>query len=130
MSQTGKVITVLGAIGPEEVGNTLMHEHILAYAPHVAGNAPLEASRRGEFEASITMENLGGLRYGSVVNRANCSLTDIPTAIEELGVFQRLGGRTIVEPTSIGIGRDPEGLARVSRATGLNIVMGSSFYVE
>jgi phosphotriesterase-related protein len=34
-----------------------------------------------------------------------------------------------VDTTSIGIGRDPLALARISRATGLNIVMGGSHYV-
>ena len=52
------------------------------------------------------------------------------TAIEEVGLYKQFGGGTLVEVTSIGIGRDPIGLARVSNATGVNIVMGGSFYVN
>jgi phosphotriesterase-related protein len=32
--------------------------------------------------------------------------------------------------SSIGLGRDPLGLARIARATGLNIVMGTGFYLR
>ena len=32
-----------------------------------------------------------------------------------------VGGKTIVDATSMGIGRDPLGLARIARATGLSI---------
>ncbi len=35
----------------------------------------------------------------------------------------------MVDVTSRGIGRDPLGLARISRASGLNVVMGASYYV-
>jgi len=39
-------------------------------------------------------------------------------------------GDTIVELTCAnGIGRDPLGLARIARATGLNVVMGTGYYV-
>jgi len=32
--------------------------------------------------------------------------------------------------TNIGIKRDPKGLARIARATGLNIIMGAGYYVD
>lgn len=56
-------------------------------------------------------------------------LLDEGTAIEEANLYVRVGGKTIVDATSMGIGRDPLGLARIARATGLNIIMGSSYYV-
>ena len=40
------------------------------------------------------------------------------------------GGKTVVDPTNLGIGRDPSALQRISRRTGLNIVMGAGFYLE
>jgi phosphotriesterase-related protein len=107
-----------------------MHEHILACLPHVAGMLGGEASGVGLFNQPLTLENLGGVRYGRAVNRLDCELTDIETAIAEVGLFRRAGGTLIVDATSIGIGRDPLGLAAVARATGVNVVMGSSFYVE
>lgn len=33
-------------------------------------------------------------------------------------------------PNHIGIGRDPERLARIARLTGLNIIMGTGLYLE
>ena len=44
-------------------------------------------------------------------------------------IYKQFGGGTLVDATSIGLGRDPVGLARISRQTGVNIVMGASYYV-
>ena len=37
---------------------------------------------------------------------------------------------TIVDATTIGIGRDPMALVNVAEATGVNIVMGAGYYVD
>jgi predicted metal-dependent phosphotriesterase family hydrolase len=57
-------------------------------------------------------------------------LDDEELAIGELAALVEAGGRTIVDCTSIGVGRDPDALVRVARATGLNIVMGTGWYRE
>lgn len=57
-------------------------------------------------------------------------IDDIDLAIEEVMLFRRLGGSTIVDVTSGGLGREPAGLARVAKETGVNIVMGSGWYHE
>ena len=44
-------------------------------------------------------------------------------------LFRRVGGQTVVDPTNASLSRDPLALARISRATGLNIVMGAGYYV-
>ena len=44
-------------------------------------------------------------------------------------LFKVQGGMTIVDATTIGIGRDPRALARIARATGLNVIMGAGYYV-
>ena len=54
---------------------------------------------------------------------------------ESLAVFETLqfkvqGGGTIVDATTYGIGRDPRALARISRLTGVNVVMGAGYYVD
>ncbi|MGO7793225.1 hypothetical protein ACC703_38620, partial [Rhizobium ruizarguesonis] len=43
--------------------------------------------------------------------------------------FAAAGGRTVVEPTCKGIGRDPLELQRISKASGINIVMGAGYYL-
>jgi phosphotriesterase-related protein len=126
---SGKVSTVLGSKDPAQLGITLFHEHLLANPFHAA-KPPQEASLYQLYEKPVTMQLLGGLRFGRVVNRDNCRLDDAETAEFEIGLYRQAGGHSIVEATSIGLGRDPIGLARLARATGVNIIMGGSYYVE
>ena len=126
---TGKVQTVLGPIAPEALGVTLMHEHILIHMAHIAC-VPADQARAAAYHAPLCLEVLSGIRFGGLTNRDNCTLADHEVAIAELGRYRAAGGRSVVDATSLGIGRDPEGLAQIARATGLNIVMGCSYYVE
>jgi phosphotriesterase-related protein len=57
-------------------------------------------------------------------------LDDEDLIATELLYYRRAGGKTIVEVSSIGLGRNPQGLLRLSEKTGLNIVMGSGWYRE
>jgi phosphotriesterase-related protein len=57
-------------------------------------------------------------------------LDDETIAIEEAKRFKAAGGGTICDPTNIGLKRDPEALARVSRASGVHVVMGAGWYRE
>lgn len=123
-----RVQTVLGPIDPDRLGVTMMHEHVLASAPHIAV-PPEDPEARAIFDAPLDLEVLRAIRFRGLANRANCGLDDETLAGEELTRYARRGGRSVVDCTSRGIGRDPEGLARIARATGLNIVMGASWYV-
>lgn len=57
-------------------------------------------------------------------------LDDEQIALAELIRYREAGGRTICDPTNNGLGRDPEALARLSRASGVQIVMGAGWYRE
>jgi predicted metal-dependent phosphotriesterase family hydrolase len=57
-------------------------------------------------------------------------LDDEDLIASELLYYRRAGGKTIVEVSNIGLGRNPQGLLRLSEKTGLNIVMGSAWYRE
>ena len=57
------------------------------------------------------------------------TLQDEQVAIKEALLYKWAGGDTIVELSNIGLSRDPLGLARIARATGLNVIMGSGYYV-
>ena len=50
-------------------------------------------------------------------------------AIEEAMLFKKEGGSTIVDVSNVNHARDPLGLARISRATGLNIITGSGYCI-
>ena len=128
-SLTGKVQTVLGSIEPSELGKTLTHEHIL-FDGSWAGSLFESATDQSFYEKPVSQEILGIIRHRGKLNKDNSRLNDIDDAIYEVGLFKQHGGGTLVDATSIGIGRDPVGLMRVSRVTGVNIVMGGSYYVD
>jgi len=125
----GKVQTVLGTIDPGEMGVTLPHEHLFADITTLV-EAPYEASQRGRAHQLVSLENLGWIRYNYFRNYDNALLTDEGTALSELDLFHRAGGTTIVDVTTVGIGRDPIALARVARASGVNVVMSTGYYVD
>jgi phosphotriesterase-related protein len=58
----------------------------------------------------------------------NLSTADEATAISEVLRFRAEGGKTIVDCSNRDILRDPKAIARVSRITGVNVVMGSGYY--
>ena len=126
---TGLVQTVLGPVPPEDLGPTLTHEHLLIDLAWMSKPA-VEASERLKRSQPVTLEDLGWVRYNSQRNRDDLELLDEETAISEALLFKRWGGETMVDATTIGIGRDPRALARIARATGLNIIMGTGFYVD
>ena len=124
----GKVQSVLGPISPEQLGVTLTHEHILIDLSVVLG-PPDSASAKDFFHKPFSQETMGRIRYYGAQNADNARLFDVPTAIDEVMLYKQYGGDSLVDATSIGIARDPIGLFRISQATGVNIIMGASYYV-
>ena len=125
----GLVQTVLGPVPPSELGPTTTHEHLCIDFTFMY--RPARDFPRPELaDAPITLENLGWVRYNYYSNRPNMQLTDVDTAINEVAMYRDAGGGAIVEATTIGIGRAPEALVRISRATGVHVVMGAGFYVD
>jgi len=131
-SNAGYVQTVQGPIPPDQLGVTLTHEHLLI--DQTVGGVyfmePEAASDRILAHQPVSIENLWWVRRHMKDNYDNQLLLDEHLAIHEATQFKLWGGGTIVDQTNIGIGRDPRALVRISRATGLNIVMGCGFYVD
>jgi len=123
----GKVQTVLGIIDGDSLGVTLPHEHLLLDATAFFVE-PTEASQRKLAHEPVSLENLYWVKPHCLSHVDNMKLTDEQLAIKEAMLYKLAGGDTIVEMTNIGIHRDPLGLARIARATGLNIVMGTGYY--
>jgi len=127
---TGKAQTVLGTISSERLGITLPHDHLFVdLSLWLRGCEPTEATANKVFHQPVSLENLWCIAYG-VPNLDNWKLQDEEIAIREASFFKRAGGDTIVDPSNIGLTRDPLALAHVSRATGLNVIMGSGYYVS
>lgn len=132
---TSKIQTVLGPIDPEKLGVTLTHEHLL-WDPTEGFSPPSEASMRDVYYKPLVTDHPGYPETLSLIRHAtgnvnidNCKLLSVSTAIDQVLLFKQFGGDSIVDTTSLGPARDPVGLARISRATGLNIIMGGSYYV-
>ncbi|MFC4055385.1 phosphotriesterase [Actinomadura syzygii] len=122
----GKALTVTGPVDPSTLGPTLMHEHVFLDL-----RRPPNALRPGEDEPQalepLGIATLARTRHGAV-NAENDVLADFEEMLAEVREFQRAGGGTVVEVTSLGIGRDPRSLLRIARASGLNVVMGAGWY--
>jgi predicted metal-dependent phosphotriesterase family hydrolase len=66
----------------------------------------------------------------NIVRTYNGILDDESVATQELLNYKSVGGRSVVEVTSGGIGRNPAALRRLSEASGVNIIMGAGWYRE
>ena len=125
----GKVLTVVGPVDPEVLGQTIMHEHIFIDFQNPVARANIsQATDMGLHLAPVSLNVLSEVRFRRIPNRDNLYLTDFGEAIDEVMEFKRHGGQTIVDVTSIGLGRDPHALQQVSQTTGLSIVMGAGWY--
>jgi phosphotriesterase-related protein len=125
----GKAQTVLGLIDPGLLGITMTHEHILMDLTKGCFVEPEAASDRFLAHQPVRMDNLYWIKTHWINNIDNMQLMDQDLAIKETLLYARAGGGTIVEVSNIGLSRDPLGLVNISRATGLNIIMGSGYYV-
>jgi len=80
-------------------------------------------------DAEITLENRGWIGYHWTSNHHNVHLDSEALAISELQRFVTAGGRTVVDPTNNGLGRDPAPLVRIAEATDTHIIMGAGYYL-
>lgn len=123
------VMTVLGKKEAAELGICAPHEHIyidmsVFFVP------PEEIGMKNMAYKPVTMESLGVLKRNPFAVLDNVQMMDEETQIEEILAFKSAGGQTIVDASTVGLGRDPQLLARASAKTGLNIIAGAGFYVE
>jgi len=97
----GYLITVRGPIPANQMGITLPHEHILI----------THASVQHTFNRAFEVD-----------------LTDTDMAAREVSLYAKAGGKTIIDMTNIGIGRNAPALRRISDKTGIHVVMGTGYY--
>lgn len=120
----GKVQTVLGLIDPADLGQTLMHEHILWDIRTPAQRADPDQG------PEIDLCNCWKINYGQVRAPRNYALNCEEVAAAEIAAVKPLGGTSIVELSCGGLAPNPTGLANISRQTGVRIVMGCGHYVD
>ena len=128
MSKT--VMTVTGRIRPDEVGVTLMHEHLLIDLAGVIGPpADIGPEPIGD---GIHMADLADIGWSpdAFFSPLNADLSDPAMAADEARAFADAGGQTIVELTPIGLRRDVALLPSIAAAAGINVVVGSAWFRE
>ncbi len=98
-----KVNTVSGQISPEELGVTLMHEHICYGYPGWEGDQTIAPMNR-----NLVVKN----------------------GVETLLKLKELGVKTYVDATANDQGRQPEILKEISEKSGVNIICSTGYYYE
>ena len=96
------VQTVTGPIGADQLGRTLVHEHI-----------------RISYWGEELDRNYSWTRADTVA-----------VAVDKMAELLEIGFRTFVDPCPIELGRDPELYAEIAQRTGMNIVFTTGFYTE
>lgn len=94
------VSTIRGPVDVDDLGPTLMHEHVFVVNEEYRRNYPEHWDEQQRFDDAVTK-----LR-----------------ALTEVGV------RTIVDPTVLGLGRDVERVARINEQVDLHIVPATGLY--
>lgn len=126
--KSGMVQTVTGLIDARSLGITLAHDHVLIDGTFMYVE-PQEESQKKKAHEKISLQNRGWVGYHWTSSRDNVELLDEELAVTELKHFVAAGGRSIVDPTNIGLGRDPQSLLRIARLTDTYIVMGAGYYI-
>lgn len=124
-----QVTTVRGPVAVADLGMTLTHEHLVSDFTRKYAEPEGEAEREryhAPIDASI---------HWLLSDEPRCCLDngrqDDPDAtVAELANFTAVGGRTVVDCTNGEMGRDPLALREISEKAGVNIVMGSGWYVH
>jgi phosphotriesterase-related protein len=118
--------TVLGPIGPDELGVVSTNEHVLTDSRPL-----LRPTREGaSLEGPIRPEILGDLRWSWMSLADNLTLDDETDAVAELAAARVGGVGAIVEATSWGMGPAHDRLPDISRASGLHIVAAYGTYID
>ncbi|MBP3388944.1 MAG: hypothetical protein J6K98_03620 [Clostridia bacterium] len=124
-----QVQTVMGPIDVDAMGVTQAHEHLYQDCRYLYERAD---PKRVYLTEKVTAENRKTVmtdlqtvlyKYGD-----NTVFEDTDMIIDELMDFKAAGGQTIFEVSTVDLGRDPWKLRRIAEKTGLNIVMGSTYY--
>jgi phosphotriesterase-related protein len=123
------VTTVTGPAPSDSLGIILPHEHIFINLVNQF-HEPIGAEKKALSREHISLANYGFLRRNPYALRENLIMDDLDLAVEELKWFGSLGGRIVVDCTSIGIGRAPEKLCAVAERTGLLIIAGCGYYTQ
>lgn len=125
-----KAQTVMGPVDADMLGIILPHEHIFADARGSFFFEPTDPTEKPLAYVPVTLENLSWVRAHALSNLDCLQSPDEAVLTKELLAFKQAGGNTIVDVSTKPIGgTNPLGLQRLAQATGLNIIMGTGYYM-
>ncbi|MEV5302572.1 MULTISPECIES: phosphotriesterase family protein [Amycolatopsis methanolica group] len=119
----------MGPVPADELGTTLTHEHLICDWTKPLCE-PQGAVDRSAFVRRVDPSICWLLTEDPSCCLDNARLEDTAAVVDELQWFIDAGGQTVVDCTNGDIGRNPRALREISERTGLNIVMGSGWYVH
>ena len=95
-----KALSILGPVDSESLGFTLVHEHLLANPPEVLSSK----------EPDLVMPS-------------------VEKAVEEVKLFAKAGGKTLVEASPMNYGRNVLGMVKIAESVPeVNIIAATGFY--
>jgi phosphotriesterase-related protein len=130
VDDAGSVVTVEGRIPPSDLGVTMTHEHTFIDMARGWFTEPESGPARKVAHEPVTMENIGTVRQDMMAHKDNLLLDSVETAIDEIEQYYLAGGDSIVDVTPKNVGGDPQIVRGVSRATGVQIVHGTAYYIR
>jgi phosphotriesterase-related protein len=126
-ARSGVVRTVLGDVPADQLGVTLVHEHLhLDATPLLQVHGHPSRGAGGPFDAAVA----GECRWNPGAHPDNYRFTADDAVLEDLIGYRAAGGRTVVDATPLDLGRSPAVLRRQAQDSGLHVVMGTGYYLE
>jgi phosphotriesterase-related protein len=113
-----------GLVAGDDLGFVLPHEHLTIDTTDmnvVAGPYPPDAE--------ITIEKLGQLRRWPRSLAGNALLDDDAAVVRDLRQYASVGGRTLVDLTPIGMGRDFARYHDIAKQSGVQIIGATGYYL-
>jgi phosphotriesterase-related protein len=123
------VMTVLGPVRANQLGLTLVHEHLFLDLRNQFSEFS-DPERQRISHGPLSLANAGLLRRNPYAIRDNLLLDDLALAIQEVRAFELLGGQTIVDCTSVGLARNPSKLRALAQRIRVNIIAGCGYYTQ
>jgi energy-coupling factor transporter ATP-binding protein EcfA2 len=119
-------MTVGGVVAKEDLGVTTPHEHALIdiRLQYTGDRTPGSVG----WDGKVAPQYYDTLMRDCYALRDNLLLDDRELAIREIGLFANAGGKTFVDVTPDGIGRDVQFLKRLAEETGMHVVTCCGYY--
>lgn len=123
---------VLGPVAATELGRTLTHEHFSLDFDCFYKAPPAHLDEHFAAD-NIRLESSGFVRQYPYASRYNIRFCDADTharVLDDVRLYRKWGGGTIVENSSHGLKRNLPFMRSVARETGVHVVAGTGHYVH